>query len=109
MEMRTDEMSRVPASRSVQSYSRIRQVWDVLGQPKGTLGEFPGGPVVKNPPSNSGDLGSTPGWGSKIPPAMGQLNLSAECHNKRYRMSQLRPCTATPQKGGVSFLTKVPS
>ena len=86
MEMATDEMSRVPASRSEQSHSRITQVWDVLGQPKGTLGEFPGGPVVKNPPSNSGDLGSTLGWGTKIPPATGQLNLSAECHNKRSYM-----------------------
>ena len=60
MEMATDEMSRVPASRSEQSHSRITQVWDVLGQPKGTLGEFPGGPVVKNPPSNSGD--DQPTW-----------------------------------------------
>ena len=24
---------------------------------------FPGGPVVKNPPDNVGDLGLTPGWG----------------------------------------------
>ena len=25
------------------------------------LGDFPGGPVVKNPPSNAGDMGSIPG------------------------------------------------
>ena len=25
--------------------------------------------MVKNPPSNSGDMGSTPGWGTKIPDA----------------------------------------
>ena len=40
-------------------------------------GDFPGGPVVKNPPSNAGDVGSIPGWGNKIPLAVGQLNLGA--------------------------------
>ena len=34
---------------------------------------FPGGPVVKNQPSNAGDEGSVPGWGNKIPHALGQL------------------------------------
>ena len=29
--------------------------------------EFPGGPVVKNLPSNEGDEGSIPGQGTKIP------------------------------------------
>ena len=33
------------------------------------LGDFPGGPVVKNPPSNAGDGGSIPGRGTKIPHA----------------------------------------
>ena len=33
---------------------------------------FPGGPVVKNPPSNAGDVGSMPGPGSKIPHATEQ-------------------------------------
>ena len=31
---------------------------------------FSGGPVVKNPPSNAGDVGSIPGWGTKIPCVM---------------------------------------
>ena len=30
---------------------------------------FPGGPVVKNPPSNAGDETSIPGSGTKIPHA----------------------------------------
>ena len=30
--------------------------------------------MVKNPPSNVGDVGSIPGWGAKIPHAMGQLS-----------------------------------
>ena len=49
---------------------------------------FPGGPVVKNPPSNAGDAGSIPGWGTKIPHAAGQLSLCATTteptrHNER--------------------------
>ena len=39
--------------------------------------DFPGGPVVKNLPSNTGDVGSIPGWGTKIPHATGQLSLHA--------------------------------
>ena len=35
--------------------------------------DFPGGPVVKNTPSNAGDMGLIPGWGTKIPHALGQL------------------------------------
>ena len=36
--------------------------------------DFPGGPVVKNLPSNAGDTGLIPGRGTKIPHAMGQLS-----------------------------------
>ena len=28
---------------------------------------FPGGPLVKDPPFSAGDVGSNPGWGTKIP------------------------------------------
>ena len=37
--------------------------------------DFPGGSVVKNPPSSAGDAGSVPGQGTKIPHAAGQLSL----------------------------------
>ena len=40
--------------------------------------DFPGGPVVKNLPSNAGNRSSIPGQGTKIPHAMGQLSLHAE-------------------------------
>ena len=40
--------------------------------------DIPGGPVVKNLPSNAGDMGSVPGWGTKIPNATGQLRPLAE-------------------------------
>ena len=36
--------------------------------------DFPGGPVVKNPPSDARDMGSVPGRGTKIPYAAGQLS-----------------------------------
>ena len=40
---------------------------------KNVCRDFPGGPVVKNLPSNAGDMGSISGRGTKIPHAMGQL------------------------------------
>ena len=47
---------------------------------------FPGGPVVKNLPSNAGDVSLIPGQGTKIPHAAGQISLSIStaecaCHN----------------------------
>ena len=39
--------------------------------------DFPGGPVVKNPPANAGDVGSIPGQGTKTPHAVGQLSPRA--------------------------------
>ena len=36
--------------------------------------DSPGGPVVKNPPSNAGDTGFIPARGTKIPHATGQLS-----------------------------------
>ena len=60
---------------------------------KGTNRDFPGGPVVKNPPSNAGDVGSIPGQGATIPHATGQLSPRATttelAHlNKRARVLQ---------------------
>ena len=37
--------------------------------------DFPGGPVVKNPPPNAGHAGSIPSWETEIPHALGQLSL----------------------------------
>ena len=39
--------------------------------------DFPGGPVVENPPYNAGDVGLIPGQGTMIPHAAGQLSLCA--------------------------------
>ena len=38
------------------------------------VGDFPGGPVVKNLPSNAGDVGLISGQGTKIPHALEQLS-----------------------------------
>ena len=39
--------------------------------------DFPGGPVVKNLPCNAGNVGSIPGWGTKIPHYLVQLSPTA--------------------------------
>ena len=38
--------------------------------------DFPGGPVLVNPPCCAGDMGLIHGWGTKIPRAPDQLSLS---------------------------------
>ena len=43
----------------------------------GEGGDFPGGPMVRNPPANAEDMGSIPGlWSEKIPHVWEQLSLS---------------------------------
>ena len=53
-----------------------------MGLEKHKAGDFPGGPVVKNLPSNAADVGSIPGWGTKIPHATGQLSPCATIREK---------------------------
>ena len=57
--------------------------------------DFPGGPVVKNLPSSAGNTGSSPGRGTKIPHAAGQVSPRARTTelarlNERARVQQLR-------------------
>ena len=66
-----DVFFRIPVS------SDALKISEKFHDQKGLRGDFPGGPVVKNPPSNAGDVGSIPGQGTKIPHAAGQLNLHA--------------------------------
>ena len=66
------------------------------------LRNFPGGPVVKNLPSNAGDVGSIPGQGPKIPHTTGQLSPCTTTTelvslNERARMPQ----TAEPMCSGT--------
>ena len=46
--------------------------------------DFPGGPVVMYLPSNSGDMGFIPGWGTKISQAVEQLSPQAEPTQHNY-------------------------
>ena len=39
--------------------------------------DFPGAPVVENLPCSAGDMGSIPGWGTKIPQVSEELSLRA--------------------------------
>ena len=62
--------------------------------------DFPGGPVVKNPPSNVGDVSSILGWGTKIPHSTGKLSPCAtttEPTRSRAHVLQIErsPCTTT--------------
>ena len=52
-----------------QCYTTTSTVWfqNFLITPKRNLRDFPGGPVVKNLPSNAGDAGSIPCQETKIP------------------------------------------
>ena len=49
--------------------------------------DFPGGPLVKNPPSNTGDTDLIPGQGTKIPHARGSTKPTY--HNSRACTMQL--------------------
>ena len=60
--------------------------------------DFPGGPMVKNPPCNARDVGSILGQRIKIPHSMKQLSPRATtrhsvCHKERSHVTQQRrPC-----------------
>ena len=59
---------------------------------------FPRDPVIKNLPSNAGDMGSIPGRGTNFPHAMVQLSLRAtttEPVHTRARVPQLESPHAT--------------
>ena len=63
---------------------------------KVSVGDFSGGPMVKNPPLNAGDMALVLGWGTRSPHAMGRLTPHATVTNEpmlqqRFCMSQLRP------------------
>ena len=57
---------------SVLSNLHTYLVQSSLKKKKSLLRDFPGGPVVKNPPSNARDAGWIPGGGTRFPHAAGQ-------------------------------------
>ena len=65
--------------------------------------DFPGDPVVKNPPSSARDMGSIPGWGTKIPHALGQLSPCTEtmeppARSRTHVPQQERPACCNQRK-----------
>ena len=62
-----ENLSRPTASKEIESVLKNLST-------KKSPGDFPGGPVVKNSPSNAGDVGLIPGRGTKSPHATGKLN-----------------------------------
>ena len=57
--------------------------------------DFLGGPVVKHLPSSAGDVGSSPGPGTKIPSAPGQLSQGASTREKPTEQKILCATTKT--------------
>lgn len=62
-------------------------------------GDFPVGPVVKNPLGNAGEVGSTPCLGARTPHTVEQLSPHATTResghcNERSHMMQQRPNAA---------------
>ena len=58
--------------------------------------DFPGVPVVKNPPFNAEDTGSIPGRGTKTPHTVGRLNpctTTGEAHIPQLEKRK-SPCTS---------------
>ena len=50
-----------------QFFFRFSDITGIFSTSELFFQDFPGGPVVKNPPANAGDTGSIPGPGTKIP------------------------------------------
>ena len=73
--------------------------WRVFASRR-TERDFPGGPVVRNLPSNAGDMGSTPGLGTKIPRGLGQLSPPAPQLERHPHPATRTTCTATKTQHG---------
>ena len=63
---------------------------------KWKIEDFPGGPVVKNPPSNAEDMDLIPGQGTKIPHTPGQLSPSCATSREVHAPQLLSPRALEP-------------
>ena len=63
-----------------------------LYDPEAALRDFPGGPVVKTSPSNTGAVGSIPGWGAKISHASQGKKTNNKYCNKFSKDFKNSPC-----------------
>ena len=61
-------------------------------QSRRTLRDFLGSSVVRNPPSNAGEVGSIPGWGTEISHVKGQLSSwTATTEPKHWNKDVMQP------------------
>ena len=61
-------------------------------QSRRTLRDFLGSSVVRNPPSNAGQVGSIPGWGTEISHVKGQLSSwTATTEPKHWNKDVMQP------------------
>ena len=70
--------------------------------------DFPGGPAVKNPPWNARDVGSIPGWETKIPHATwhGQNKLKIFFNFKNVSEEHVRvPFRSHPEETQAFWLS----
>ena len=67
---------RLPCISSLVTWSTL-SCENIKSGVKMDLKGFPGGPVIKNPPANAGDMGSSLGRSSKIPHAARPLSPGA--------------------------------
>ena len=108
---------KVPDPEDLKPRARVRGVEEEV------VWDFPGCPVVKNPPSSAGDPDSIPGQGTKIPHAAGQRSLRTTANelvrlNERVHVPQklqsprsraLKPVrlgARTPQREARASITK---
>ena len=71
--------------------------------------DFPGGPVVKNPPSSSGDMGLTHSRGTKIPTCLRATKLvhcTSEPAGSRARALQREKASHTTTRESPQDATK---
>ena len=73
---------------------------------KGIERDFPGGPVVKNPPSKAGDQGSIPGLGAKIPHASRQLSPHVTT-NEAFTRRKEEPASVRPSAAKTKTSSKL--
>ena len=74
---------------------------------KGALKRRHGLPLVKNLPSNAGDVGWIPGWGTKIPLATGQLPALESLLATRAPVQKPRPILGKKRERERPFKTMV--
>ena len=95
-----DASTKIPCAATKTRHSQINKQNKKQNKTKNrytkTIRNFPGCPVVKNPPSNAGDMGLIPGRGTKIPHTLGQLSPCATNYRAHAFWSPHAPTKSPP-------------